>query len=368
MLTTTGGRRRALAVGLARAMIAGAMIAGAMIAGAMIAGLGLAAGPAVAQEVTLRLHHFLPPPSTTHKDFIAPWAEKVEAESGGRIKIEIYPAMQLGGKPPQLYDQVRDGVVDIVWTLPGYTAGRFPTIEVFELPFMAASAEATSQAAQAFYEKHARAEFADVHPLMVHVHAPGTLHIRGTEVRSLEDLKGLKVRAPTRLTNIALKELGATPVGMPVPAVPEALSKGVVEGTMLPYEVTLPLKVHELTQSHTEVGGERGLYTAVFLFAMNKARYDALPEDLRQVIDANSGIPLAKKIGRLWDEAEAPGRDAAAKLGDSFHVIEGEELARWQAATAPVVDTWLASMAEAGKDGEALLAEARALVAQYAAE
>ncbi len=335
--------------------------------------LGLLAAPWLpadgeAQDVTLRLHHFLPPPSTTHKDFIEPWARKVEAESGGRIKIEIYPSMQLGGKPPALYDQVRDGVVDIVWTLPGYTAGRFPTIEVFELPFMAASAEATSQAAHEFYEKHARDDFKDIHPLMVHVHAPGTLHMRERQVKSLEDLKRVKIRAPTRMTNAALEALGAVPVGMPVPAVPESLARGVIEGTALPYEVTLPLKVHELTTSHTEIGGSRGLYTAVFLFAMNKARYESLPADLRKVIDDNSGTPLAQKIGRVWDEAEIPGRKAAADLGDSFFTIEGDELARWQAATAGVADSWIAEMDAAGKDGRALIAEAVALIAKYAGE
>src|SRR3546814_463063 len=197
---------------------------------------------------------------------------KVEAESGGRIKIEIYTSMQLGGKPPALYDQVRDGVVDIVWTLPGYTAGRFPITEVFELPFMAASAEATSQAIHEFYLQHAKEEFGDVHPLMVHVHAPGSLHMRGKEVRTLADLNGLKVRAPTRMTNAALEALGATPIGMPVPAVPESLARGVIDGAALPYEVALPLKIHELTTSHTEIGGQHGLYTAVFLFTMNKAR------------------------------------------------------------------------------------------------
>ncbi len=335
--------------------------------------LGLLAAPWLpadgqAQDVTLRLHHFLSPPSTTHKDFIEPWARKVEAESGGRIKIEIYPSMQLGGKPPALYDQVRDGVVDIVWTLPGYTAGRFPTIEVFELPFMAASAEATSQAAHEFYEKHARDDFKDIHPLMVHVHAPGTLHMRERQVKSLEDLKRVKIRAPTRMTNAALEALGAVPVGMPVPAVPESLARGVIEGTALPYEVTLPLKVHELTTSHTEIGGSRGLYTAVFLFAMNKARYESLPADLRKVIDDNSGTPLAQKIGRVWDEAEIPGRKAAADLGDSFFTIEGDELARWQAATAGVADSWIAEMDAAGKDGRALIAEAVALIAKYAGE
>jgi TRAP-type C4-dicarboxylate transport system substrate-binding protein len=335
------------------------------LAAAVVVGLAL---PAAAQEVTLRVQHFLPPPSTTHKDFIEPWARKVEAESGGRIKIEIYPSMQLGGKPPALYDQVRDGVVDIAWTLPGYTAGRFPIIEVFELPFLAASAEATSQAAHAFYLKHAVEEFADIHPLMVHVHAPGSLHLKGKEVTSLDDLKGLKLRAPTRMTNAALEALGATPIGMPVPAVPESLARGVIDGAALPYEVTLPLKVHELTTSHTEIGGERGLYTAVFLFAMNKARYEALPADLRQVIDDNSGIALAKQIGRVWDAAEQPGRQAAEAQGASFHAIEGEELARWQAATAGVTAAWIAEMDAAGRDGQALVDDATALIAKYAAE
>ncbi len=337
-----------------------------LAAGLLNGPFGAASG--LAQEVTLRVHHFLPPPSTTHKDFIEPWARKVEAESGGRIKIEIYPSMQLGGKPPALYDQVRDGVVDIVWTLPGYTAGRFPTIEVFELPFMAASAEATSQAAHEFYKKHAREDFKDIHPLMVHVHAPGTLHLRGEAVKTLEDFNGLKLRAPTRMTNAALKALGATPVGMPVPAVPESLSRGVIDGAALPYEVTLPLKVHELTKSHTEIGGRRGLYTAVFLFAMNKARYEALPDDLKKVIDDNSGTALAKQTGKLWDEAEVPGRKAAADLGDSFTTIEGEELARWQAATAGVAEGWIAEMDKAGKDGQALVDDAKALIAKYAGE
>lgn len=333
---------------------------------AATAAAGLITAPqAGAQEVTLRLQHFLPPPSVTHKEFIEPWARKVEAESGGRIKIEIYPSMQLGGSAPSLYDQVRDGVVDIVWTLPGYTAGRFPITEVFELPFMAASAEATSQAAHAFYLKHAVEEFAGVHPLMVHVHAPGSLHLNGKEVTALEDLQGLKVRAPTRIINAALKALGATPVGMPVPAVPESLARGVIDGALLPYEVALPLKVHELTTSHSEIGG---LYTAVFLFAMNKARYESLPADLRQVIDDNSGIPLAKQIGRVWDEAERPGRAAAEAAGATFHVIEGDELKRWQEATAGVTEAWIAEMDAAGLDGKALVDDARALIAKYAAE
>ena len=336
-----------------------------LLAAAALPALALAATAVSAQEITLRVHHFLPTSSTTHADFIQPWADRLEAESEGRLRVEIYPSMQLGGKPPQLFDQARDGVADVVWTLTGYTAGRFPMIEVFELPFVPATAEATSQAAQAFYEQYAREELADVHVLMVHTHAAGSFHMRRRPIRSLADLPGAKIRAPTRVINKALGLLGATPVGMPVPQVPEALSKGVVDGAMLPYEVTLPLRVHELTDSHTEIRGDRGLYTAVFLFAMNKKSYADLPADLRALVDQHSGLPLAQEIGAVWDRAEITGRQAAEAQNAAFYSIEGDELARWQAATQPVLDDWVAEMNAAGHDGPALLAAARDLVQHY---
>lgn len=334
-----------------------------------VLGLALLTGaPVRAAEVTLKVHHFLPTKSVTHARFIQPWAERIEVQSQGRIKVEIYPSMQLGGKAPQLYDQVRDGVVDVAWTLPGYTPGRFPISRVFELPFMVSTAEATSQAAQAFSEIWLKEEFADIHPLMFHVHARGSLHLRGLEVTSMSDMAGVKIRGPNKSIGDALAALGATPVFMPVPQVPEALSKGVIAGTVLPYEVTLPLRVHELATSHTEIPGPRGLYTALFLLAMNKPRYQGLPDDLKAVIDANSGLPLAKEIGRVWDEAEAPGKAAAAKRGNSFNVLSAAEVARWKAATAPVTAAWVADMKERGLPGEEMLEAARALVAKYSGE
>ena len=322
--------------------------------------------PAAAQEVTLRVHHFLPPSSTTHAGFIEPWAQRIMEQSEGRIAVEIYPAMQLGGAPPALYDQVRDGVVDVAWTLPGYTPGRFPMVEVFELPFMPASAEATSQAVQAFYENHLREEFADVHVLMLHVHAPGVFHVRDRAVRGMADLDTLKVRGPTRVINAALEALGAVPVGMPVPQVPEALSRGVIDATAIPWEVARPLRVHELVDHHTEVTGDRGFYTAVFLFAMNKETYDGLPDDLKAVIDANAGLALAQEIGRVWDVAEVQGRQAGIDAGNTIDTLSPAEVALWRQATQPVIDAWVTEMDAAGHDGAALLEEARALVARYA--
>jgi TRAP-type C4-dicarboxylate transport system substrate-binding protein len=286
-------------------------------------------------------------------------------ESDGRIAVEIYPAMQLGGAPPSLYDQVRDGVVDVVWTLPGYTPGRFPLTEVFELPFMAGSAEATSQAAQAFYEENLTDEFSDVHVLMLHTHAPGTFHLREEQFESLDDLEGRSIRAPTRVINDALDALGAVPVGMPVPQVPEALSRGVIDGTVIPWEVARPLRVHELVCCHTEIDADRGFYTSVFLFAMNKDVYDGLPDDLRAIIDNNSGMALAQEIGRVWDEAEAPGHQSAVDAGNQFVVLSDDVVAEMGDRTQPVIDAWVTNTTEAGNDGAALLDRALELVDQY---
>ena len=333
-----------------RKSVTTALLAACMAVGA--AALGLSAAAA---EVTLKLHHFLPTTSITHEDFLVPWAERVEAASGGRIDIQIYPAMQLGGRAPQLYDQVRDGVVDMAWTLPSYTPGRFPITRVFQLPFMVSNAEATSQAIEVFAERHLRDEFGDVKPLLFHVHDRGVLHMKDRPVRRMEDLEGAKIRAPGRAIGDALEALGATPVFMPVPQVPEALSRGVIDGAAIPYEVMLALRVHEIADSHTEVKGPRGLYTAVFLFAMNRERYESLPEDLRRIIDEHTGLALARRAGRLWDAEEARARAAARAEGNAIHAIDGAEAERWKQTTGPVIEAWVRDMDEQGLDGRALL-------------
>lgn len=327
--------------------------------------LSASAGVATAQEVTLKVHHFLPPPSTAHAKFITPWCEKINKESGGRLKCQIYPAMQLGGTPPQLYDQAKDGVADIVWTLPGYTAGRFPRVEAFELPFLMTTAEATSKALWEYVQTMAPNEFKDVKALAFHVHGPGHFFMVKQPVKSMGDLKGLKVRAPTRLTNKMIAALGATPVGMPVPQVPEALSKGVIDGAVVPYEVVPAIKAHELTRFASE-GDTRfpGLYTTVFIFAMNKAKYDSLPADLKKVIDANSGMELSAWIGKVWDEADGPARKLVQDR-NPINVIPASELEKWKKAIASLDEEWIKEMSAKGADGRKLVETAKALIAKH---
>lgn len=334
-------------------------------ASAAVLGWLAATFPASAQEVTLRLHQFLPAQANVPTNLLHPWADRVEAASGGRIRIERYPAMQLGGTPPQLIDQAQDGTVDIVWTLPGYTPGRFPTTEVFELPFIMTNARAASMAYWDMFEEHMKdGEFADVHMIATWTHGPGVIHSR-QKVEKLDDLKGLKLRAPSRIVNTLLGHLGATPVGMPVPAVTEALSRGVIDGAVVPWEVAPSVKIEELVGHHTEFAEGQALYTATFVLAMNKARYEALPDDLKKVIDDNSGRELSGLFGWTQEHYDGPARQLAVDRGNEIVRLDAEATAAWKEASQPVIDGWIEEMNGRGFDGQALVDEARALIARY---
>lgn len=315
-------------------------------------------------EYTFKLHHFLPPMSMQHSKVFLPWSEKIAAESNGRIKIELYPTMQLGGKPPHLYDQVRKGVVDMSWTVGGYTPGRFPKTTVFELPFMATNAKGMSMALQEFYESELKDEFEDVHVLSLHTHARGVLHSRDTPISKMEDLQGLKTRAPNKMMAEALELMGANPVFMPVPQMPSALSKGVLNVAVLPYEVIKPLKIHQLVKYHTEFPGERGFYAQFFIFSMNKDAYNSLPDDLKAVIDNNSGMELTAHIGQMFDENELVGREAAVENGNTFIELDEAEIQRIKEKVQPVTDSWIKDH----ENGQALYDKANELINKYSAQ
>lgn len=336
------------------------------VAAAATVWLGSAAGSASAQEVTLKVHHFLPAGSYANTMFIQPWCDKIAKESNNRMKCQIYPSMQLGGTPPQLIDQVRDGVVDVIWTLTGYTPGRFPRVEVFELPFMMQNPEATSKALWDYVQQYAPQEFKDMQPIAFHVHGDGVFHLRDKPIRTLADFKGLKLRAPTRQTNKFLAALGATPVAMPVPAVGEAIAKGVIDGAVVPYEVVPSVKVQELVKFHSETDpAEPAFYTSTFVFAMNKAKYQALPADLKRVIDAHSGQAFSGQIGKVFLAADAEGKKLTAR--NTTNVIPASELANWKKAGQPLIDAWVADMNGKGANGQQLLDGARALIAKHSA-
>ncbi len=329
----------------------------AALGGAAMA--AVAASSSFAQEVTLKLHQFLPAQANVPKLILDVWADKVEADSNGRIKIDRFPSMQLGGKPPELMDQAIDGVADIVWTVVGYTPGRYPHTEVFEMPFMMKDARALSCAYWKMFDKYMKdGEFKDLKILGTWVHGPGMFHTKDP-VEKPADLEGMKIRGGSRTVNQLLELVGATPVGMPVPAVAEGLSKGVIDGTTIPWEVTTALKVPELVENHTEFES-KALYTLTFVLAMNKPKFDGLPDDLKKIIDDNSGLEFSVFAGGTQADADGPSRKVAEELGNNIITISDADTKEWEDLVQPIYSSWVADMKTKGIDGQALIDEARA--------
>jgi TRAP-type transport system periplasmic protein len=325
--------------------------------------LSWGAAQAQGEVVTLRVHHFLPPSSNAQVKFIEPWCAKIGAESGGRLKCQIYPAMQMGGTPPQLFDQAKDGVADIVWAVPGYQAGRFLVSEVFELPFMGVSGEKSSRALWNYATKNAAEEFKGVRPLVFHVISGMALHTTKKQIKTMADLNGMKLRAPTRLATKMVAALGATPVPMPMPMVAESLAKGVIDGAMMPWEVVPTIKAHEIVKYHSETDPSMPLLsTTTFVLAMNPAKYDSLPPDLKKVIDANSGAEVSAWAGKIWDDATLSGRQSGIDHKNAFYMIPADEVKSWQKASESVTADWVKEVSAKGHDGQKLLAEARTLL------
>ncbi|MEO0496761.1 MAG: TRAP transporter substrate-binding protein [Pseudomonadota bacterium] len=315
-----------------------------------------------AADVTLTLSHFLSPKSATQVDLIEPWAQRIEEQSEGRIEIKIFPAMTLGGKPGDLYRQVRDGSADLVWTLPGYTPGVFPRSEVFELPTVhQGSAEATTMAIHDNFELIAE-DFEELHPILVHTHAGQALMMRDECVTSAADLEGKKIRTPSRTGGWLISEWGAEPVGMPLPALPEAMAKGAVDGAMIPFEIAPTIRAAKFSKCGQTGADDARFGTALFLFAMNKDRYESMPDDLRAIIDANSGRDFALYAGELWDSAEVRAKEMQIEQGQTVDMLDDGATDTLTAAADAVIERWVEEVNDTGIDGNALVEAARAAV------
>lgn len=335
------------------------------------AGLLSMTGAAVADKpITLRVHHFLAANSNAQENIIEPWCNKIQEESQNRLQCQIYPAAQLGGTPAQFFDQVRDGLVDIVWTIPTYASGRFTKTEAFELPWITQDAESGSKAFWEYVTEYATDEYKGVKPLFVHVHDGTLFHLKDKEVHTMEDLKGLKIRVPTRINSRVVELLGAVPVQMPQPQIPESLAKGVIDGATSPWEGTLAVKLNEVAKLHIDVPEGKGrLSNTTFLFGMNPQKYESLPDDLKAVIDANSGLETSAWAGREgFDNQRERFMDDARQYEGKFITISPEEYERWVQATDPIVGEWIKDVNAKGGNGEELYQKVIELTTKYQAQ
>ncbi|TCO68086.1 TRAP transporter substrate-binding protein [Rhodovulum euryhalinum] len=325
-----------------------------------------AAGAALAQDHIFKLHHFLGANSPTQTETLEPWARAVEENSGGKVRIEIYPAMTLGGRPPELINQVRDGVVDLIWTVNGYTPGLFPRTEVIELPFVYLNDPgAANLALHEMFETDLKPDYPGVEVMFLHVHAGQAIVMRDAEVRAPADFADRKMRIPTRTGAWVLEALGASPVAMPVPDLPQAMSKGVVDGALIPFEIVPALKLQDQAAYHIELADRTRLGTTSFQMSMNKARWDSLPPEIQQAFRDASGPDWLAELGRIWRGTEEAGVAMAVAAGRTHVTLTEDETAAFRAVLEPVVDRWIDDVSGRGVDGAALVEKARMLIAKH---
>jgi TRAP-type C4-dicarboxylate transport system substrate-binding protein len=287
---------------------------------------GLPAHSALAQAaVELKLHSFVPPTHSIWVDPLTPWSGEVAKRSGGKMTVRMFPSMQLGGKPPELYRQMVQGIADIVFTLPGYTSGDFPMLSLTELPGTADNAEDGTRKLWANKDKFFGKELEAAKVLMLWNSDTAGIMSRAKPIRTLEDLKGMRIRTPSRAQSAQLTTLGATPVDMPVTQIYNALERGVIDATMIPLSAMLDFKLLEVVKYLTV---DAPLGRSPFIVSMNRKRYESLPPDLKKIIDDTTGLEMSMGGARSYDKKNTAAL-AAAKKEREVISLSPEERKRW---------------------------------------
>jgi TRAP-type transport system periplasmic protein len=333
----------------------------ALLVAAGLTGCKPSTGTAPATE-TIKLSYsvFFPP---THAQCIAAtnWAQEIGKRTGGRVEITVYPAGSLT-KADQCYEGVIKGVSDLGMSCFAYTRGRFPLLEGLDLPLGYPNGMTATRLANAMVEKYRPAELSDVHVLYVHAHGPGILASKKA-VRSLADLKGLKIRA-TGLSAKIVESLGGTPVAMSQPETYEALSKGVVEATLCPIETLKGWKQGEAIDYVVD-SSAIGYTTAMFV-VMNQDKWARLPADIQKVFTDVSREWVGRH-GEAWDQADRAGREFVTQLKRQFIPLPDAEQQRWKTAVKPILEDYVKKAKEKNLPGDALLADLQAALAKAAA-
>jgi len=297
---------------------------GSSAAAAVAAGLPVHSALAQA-AVELKLHSFVPPTHSIWLDPLTPWSADVAKRSDGKMTVRMFPSMQLGGKPPELYRQMVQGISDIVFTLPGYTSGDFPMLSLTELPGTADSAEDGTRKLWANMDKFFGKELEPAKVLMLWNSDTAGIMSRAKPIRTMEDLKGMRIRTPSRAQSEQLTALGATPVDMPATQIYNALERGVIDATMIPLSAMLDFKLLEVVKFLTV---DAPLGRSPFLVSMNRKRYEGLPPDLKKIIDDTTGLEMSLGGARSYDKKNTAALETARKDREVISLAP-EERKRW---------------------------------------
>ena len=320
----------------------------------------------LAEEYKFKFHHFLGANSFWQTEILQPWVDNIEKNSNGRISIEIFPSMTLGGRPPELVQQARDGVVDIIWTVNGYTPGMFPRSEVFELPTVFTNdPEPVNLALFDLFEADLKPDYAGLQVMFLSVHAGNAIHMRNKAIRSPTDLAGKKIRTPSRTGAWSIEALGGIPIAMPVPDLPQSLQKGVVDGAFVPWEIIPALQLQHQTQFQIEGFNNERIGSLLFQTSMNKTRWENLPAEIQKIFKDASGPDWWAEIGQKLKKGEDQGIQIAINAGNTHIELTEEETVQFTNILSSVVDRWINSVADKNIDGNALVDKARKAIASH---
>lgn len=328
------------------------------------AGMLALAGRASAAEVTLKLSNYLPPPRHGFTaDFMAPWAAELTERTNGAVAVELFDATSAFGKIDRQADQVRAGVIDVALGLNGIPRDRYPSAAVIEMPFLVEDAGAGSRALWELHKEGALgSDYEDFKVLGLFTHHGGLFHTVDEPVRDLDDLAGLRLRTPSPAVSAMLEAAGASPVGMPPAAIYESLQKGSLDGVVTTWDLVGAIRANELLKYHTDARA----YVAGFHVVMNPRSFDALPDEIQNVVDEMTGDALVARFGDWWDAWDARGKTDAIERGNEIIEIDDATRADWRDRMQPMIDGFLAGMAEQGvEDPQALYARAQELVAAH---
>lgn len=326
-----------------------AFLGGAAAAGAA-SGLGFSVAPAMAAE-ELKLATFVPNTHIIMAKVLTPWAEKIAKDSANQLTVRMFPSMQLGGKPPELYRQMARGISDICFTLPGYTSGDFPMMALTELPGMADSGADGTKKLWAHFDKFLAPQFKEAKVLMLWNSDSAALMSKNKPIRTLEDLRGLKIRTPSAAQSAQLTALGATPIDMPANQIYNNLDRGVVDAAMIPMSAAIDFKLIEVARYFTI---DAPLGRSNFLVAMNRARYERLPANLRKIVDDTTGLSLSLQGAATYDEQNDAGV-AAARKDREVITLDAAERKRWLQAFRPHIEAEVATGEKAGLPARGLV-------------
>lgn len=308
-----------------------------------------------ATEIDLKFSHSFSPMHTMQKKVFEPWGEKLSQITDGKVKVTMFPGGALG-KPGDQYVLAEHGIADIVYLLHDYSPGRFPVTSVFELPFMTPTAQTASEAMWKTFENFPglQKEYSKYKVLALFCHPAGHFHTTKKPIRTIADFSGLKMRTASPWVTAALKNFGSIPVEMPITDTYTSLERGVVDGTVVPFEGLGIFKLDDLVKYTTITD----FYTVTMAVLMNKRKYESLPDDVKKAIDENSGLVMSSWCGKAYDAAEIPFKERAVKKGIEMIQLSDADMQKLHAETLPLRDEWIKEMGKRSIDGKPILAGA----------